>query len=522
MLASFVSSAPRARGRRAALLRAASWCALALAVVVAPRAARADVAAAAVYQVPDAGAPVTGDADAPITIVEFSDYACTFCVRARATLEALELIYPGQLRVVHRSVPFLSQSPLAAEAARAAAAQGRHRAMEARLYSVAGRVDRVTVEVLAQELGLDMLRFRAALDSGSERAAVQADSELARRLGVVSTPTFFVNGRAVLGARPLVAFAEVIDAALARSASARRDTGLRGSALYRHLVASGRPAGDDAPPSRQPTPELSPYTTYRAGTGWPGLTRGPAGALVTLVVFSDFECPFCARNEEALAQVRATFGDSVRIVLRHLPLGFHRRAQLAGEAAMAAAAQGKLWPFHDLLFARPGALSRQDLERAAEQVGLDLARFRAELDEHRHRDAVRLDAASGGALGVDGTPTMFVNGLLVGGAQSPSALVETVRAQLDAARRLVAAGVEPGDVYAVAMSGASGHERADPSTVPLPRAARSLQLPAGERLLVALAACRRRIPVPPELAALPADELALARRVCEVYGVALP
>ncbi len=473
---------------------------------------------AAVYRVPDEAAPAHGPEDALLTIVEFSDYACTFCARARDTLDALALLYPGQLRLVHRSVPLLSESDLAAAAARAAAAQGKHRAMEARLYAVRGQVDRAGVEILAQELGLDMLRFRAALDAGTHREAIAADTRLAASLEVVSTPTFFINGRAIVGARPLAVFVEVIEAERARAAAARERTGLGGRALYRELVAGGLPSGDPTPSTPAGRRELSSFSPYRVGTGWPGLASGPASAPVTLVVFSDFECPYCAANQAALARARATFGDSLRVVFRHFPLGFHRRAQLAAEAGMAAAAQGKFWPFHDALLSKPGALGRAELEAAAREVGLDLPRFRAELEAHRHRDAVLLDAASGGALGVDGTPTMFVNGLAVPGVLPPEKLEALIGAQLQAARALVASGIEPGDVYAVLMSAASGAERADPSTVPLPRAAQRLQLPSSDRLRVAISACRRRQAPSSTLATLPAPELAIARAICSVYG----
>lgn len=472
----------------------------------------------AVYRVSDDGAPAHGAEDALVTIVEFSDYACSFCARARDLLDALALLYPGQLRLVHRSVPFLSESDLAATAARAAAAQGKHRAMEARLYAVRGQVDRAGVELLAQELGLDMLRFRAALDAGTHRGEVAADAQLAAALKVTSTPTFFINGRPVVGARPLAAFVEVIEAERARAVAAAQRSGLRGRALYRELVAAGRESGDDAPAARPARLELSPYATYRVGTGWPGLATGPASAPVTLVVFSDFECPYCAANQAALARVRATFGDSLRVVFRHFPLGFHRRAQLAAEAAMAAAAQGKFWSFHDHLLAQPGALGRAELEAAARAVGLDLVRFRAELEARSHRDAVLLDAAAGGALGVDGTPTMFVNGLAVPGVLPPERLEALIEAQLQAARALVAGGIEAGDVYAVIMSAASGAERGDPTTVPLPRATQRLQLPAGDRLRAAVASCRRRQAPSAALAALPEPELAIARAICAVYG----
>jgi protein-disulfide isomerase len=486
-----------------------------LAVVAPPAIAGFDPDAT--YQVPSEGALRSGQPQAAITIVEFSDYACGYCVRARETMAALKLIYPGQLRWVHRSVPFISATTLGAEAAHAAAAQGQFEAMEARLYARAGRYDRVAVEMFAQELGLDMMQFRADLDSGAARSAIEADVALARRLGVTATPTFFINGRPILGNQPMSTFVNVIDAERRRIAALPADFASSSDQLYNRLVGDGRVSADDRPRVRTPNPSLSSLTPYRVGTGLPGLQRGPSSAPVTLIVFSDFECPFCARNEPALAAVRQTFGDSVRIVFRHLPLGFHRRAQLAAEAAMAAAAQGKFWEFHDLLVQNPTALLRSDLEQYARALGLALDRFRADLDTHVHRDAVRLDAAGGMALGVDGTPTMFVNGIMLSGAQTPQQLVDAVRFQLEAANRVMSRGVESFDVYAVLMAGALGHERSDPSTVPLSRAAQALQLSAIERLQIVTAACRRGVAATATLAPLPEPLASYARAICAPY-----
>src|SRR5690349_16598104 len=129
------------------------------------RADRAGFDPQAVYKVPRGEAPANGPADAPVTIVAWSDYACAYCNRVQGTLDHLARLYPGQLRWVHRTLPLDDDNTLGPEAALAAAAQGRFRPMNDRLFGLGGRVDRATVELLARELGLDMVRFRADLDT---------------------------------------------------------------------------------------------------------------------------------------------------------------------------------------------------------------------------------------------------------------------------------------------------------------------------------------------------------------------
>jgi protein-disulfide isomerase len=147
-----------------------------------------------VYQVPIGGAPSEGPADAPITIVAWSDYACGYCNAVQGTLDRLDRLYPGQIRWVHRVLPLDEDNTLAAQAVLAAAAQGRFAPMHARMFALHGHVDRADVELIARELGLDMLQLRAALDAGTYRAQIARDVADARRLGVTGTPTFFVNG----------------------------------------------------------------------------------------------------------------------------------------------------------------------------------------------------------------------------------------------------------------------------------------------------------------------------------------
>jgi protein-disulfide isomerase len=138
--------------------------------------------------------------------------------------------------------------------------------------------------------------------------------------------------------------------------------------------------------------------------------RGPATAKVTLVVFSDFESPFCARADERIREVKREYGDDIRVQFRHRPLPNYPDSQRAAEACAAAGEQGKFWQFHDLLFAHQTALDRPSLERYAQEMGLDMNRFRDALDSERARKQVDDDSILAAQIGVRGVPVVFVNG----------------------------------------------------------------------------------------------------------------
>jgi protein-disulfide isomerase len=156
--------------------------------------------------------------------------------------------------------------------------------------------------------------------------------------------------------------------------------------------------------------------------------RGPDDALVTLLEYGDFECPYCGEAEPVVRELLDSFGAQLRYVWRHLPLNdVHRHAQLAAEAAEAASTQGKLWEFHDTLFAHQDALTAQDLGRYAQELGLDVERFWEELRRHEYTPRVAEDVASADASGVSGTPTFFINGRRHHGAYDSDTLAAAVR-----------------------------------------------------------------------------------------------
>jgi protein-disulfide isomerase len=225
----------------------------------APR-TRLDFDPKTVYKVPRGASPAEGPADAPITIVDWSDYACGYCNRAQPTLDRLARLYPGQLRWVHRWLPLDDDNLIAAEAALAAAAQGKLRPMHERLYGAYGHVDRADVELIAQQLGLDMIRFRAELDAGTYRAQIVADAADARALGVSGTPAFFINGRPIHGNRQLKTFVDIVDEELLRASTMRAAHPVD---LYEALTASGKVAADTASDPADEPGDLVPSKLYK-------------------------------------------------------------------------------------------------------------------------------------------------------------------------------------------------------------------------------------------------------------------
>ena len=148
-----------------------------------------------------------------------------------------------------------------------------------------------------------------------------------------------------------------------------------------------------------------------------GPSRGPATAPVTIVMFTDFQCPYCARVRTTLDQVQERYGDKVRLVVRHFPLAqIHPQAQKAAEASLCANDQGKFWPLYDAMFTNPKALAVDALKAKATELGLDAAAFATCLDGGKHAGAVQADMKDGMAAGVTGTPAMFVNGRFISGS----------------------------------------------------------------------------------------------------------
>jgi len=170
-----------------------------------------------------------------------------------------------------------------------------------------------------------------------------------------------------------------------------------------------------AAPTRDKRPDPSKH--YKINTaGSPG-KGGPESAKVTVVEFSDFQCPFCSRVTPTLNQIEEAYGKDVRIVFKHLPLRMHTKAPAAHAAAEAAHRQGKFWEMHDKIFANQRELTQAKYVEYATELDLDVEKFKKDSASAEVKKKVDSDAKEAAALGVTGTPGFFINGLFLSGAR---------------------------------------------------------------------------------------------------------
>jgi protein-disulfide isomerase len=164
-----------------------------------------------------------------------------------------------------------------------------------------------------------------------------------------------------------------------------------------------------------------------------GPARGPADAPVTIVEFSDFQCPFCQKVLPTLAEIHERYPEEVRLVFRHLPLeNIHSRARPAAIAAVCLEEQGRFWEFHDAIFADPRQLADSDLRQLAEEIGADPDAYDVCIASDAAAERVDADVAAARGAGISGTPAFFINGVQLSGAQPMSAFERVIERELSA------------------------------------------------------------------------------------------
>jgi protein-disulfide isomerase len=368
-----------------------------------------------VYKMPADQAFAKGPADALVTIVEFSEFQCPFCTRVLPTIKQIQDTYKDKVRVVfrHNPLPFHKDAPLASQAALAAGEQGKFWEMHDVLFANQKKLKPENISEYAGKLGLDMAKFNADLQSDKVKNTIKRDQQLAATFGARGTPNFFINGRQVTGARPFPAFKTIIDEEI-KKAEALVNKGTAKSNVYAELTKNGKTKAA-GPAPRQAPPEDK--TVYTVPVNANDMVKGNKNAKITIVEFSEFQCPFCARVNPTISQIQKEYGDKVRIVFKHNPLSFHKDAPLAAEAALAAAAQGKGWEMHDVLFKNQRALKRDQLEKYATELGLNMTQFKADLDGGKFKAQVAADQKLAADLKAGGTPHFFINGRRLRGAQ---------------------------------------------------------------------------------------------------------
>ena len=365
----------------------------------------------ATYKVPVGKSPVKGSANALVTIIEFADFQCPYCAKADATIAQVLSTYGKDVRLVWKNepLPFHKNAEPAAELAleaRSEKGDAGFWAAHDKLFASQPNLEEADLDKVAAALKLDAAKTKSAIKTHKYKAQIDADDSLADDVQASGTPHFFINGKRLVGAQPFDEFKKVIDAELA-SAKALVAKGTPQAGLYEAIIKDGK--GAPAPEKKTVSvPATSPV-------------RGKATATVSVVEFADFQCPFCKRAEDdAITQVRKDYPEKVKIVWRDLPLPFHPNAEPAAEAAREAYAQKGatgFWKMHDLLFANQTKLDRSDLDGYAKQVGLDMTKFAAAIDQHTHKAEIDADSKAAEAAGIQGTPAFLVNGYFISGAQ---------------------------------------------------------------------------------------------------------
>jgi len=405
----------------------------------------------AIYAMPLGNDPMVGDRLAPVTVVGFLDPQCHYCRKSISVLDTVLAKHKRQVRFVLRAFP-LAGDPVSTMASQAAIEVYGEKGADAfwrfeKQVFATDHLSRAVVETLAKGVGADPGRLRRALDAQTNQAVVERSLAVGHRFGVGGTPSFFINGKKYPGFLDEGEFDQAIDEA-GRRAKTLLDQGIRPQKLYAALTAKGYRKVHyikTAPPG-----ELDPEGVYRVIAG-PGLPqKGPDDALVTIVEFTDFQCPFCRRLTETLEELLKRYPKDVRLVFRNLPLPMHPYAFIAAETARIVyrlKGNAAFWTFHDMLFHHQQELSLAKLEQFAVAVGVDASKYRKALADHRYEAWVKKDASFAEGLGVSGTPQMFINGKPMSGAYPLNQVKKRVDAELAAARKLVQGGVARGKVH---------------------------------------------------------------------------
>ena len=370
--------------------------------------------------------PQRGAKDALVTIVQFSDYQCPYCKRVEVTIDELRKLYGKDLRVVWKDnpLPFHARALPAAKLGRAVFQSKGNDAfwkLHDTLFANQSALEDSDFEELISKQGLSWKSLQAALASPKVAARITDSIDLANDFEARGTPHFFINGRRLGGAQPLDAFKKVIDEELAK-ARALVDRGTPRAKVYAEVLRDA--ANPPAPEKKQIA--LSPRSP----------SRGDAKAPVVIQEFSDFQCPYCSRVEPTLQELEKEFPGSIRIVWRHMPLPFHQHAQLAAEASEEVLAQkgtAAFWAYHDLLYgaqSEPDGLERVNLYNLADTLGLDMARFKAALDQHIHQAKVQEDIEAANKAGINGTPAFVINDYYLSGAQPSAAFRKLIKLAL--------------------------------------------------------------------------------------------
>ncbi len=407
------------------------------------------------------GAPMRGSSNAIVTIVEYSDFQCPFCGRVEPTLKKIMEEYKGDVRVMWKNNPlgFHKNAMPAAEAAYAIYKIKGDKAFWAahdKFYKNQRKLSTELYTTTAKELGVDMAKFNDMTSKHVNQGKIKATQREGAKVGARGTPAFFINGRFISGAQPFANFKKIIDEELVK-AKAMVKKGVARNKVYDTIMKNALKvvkAGVAAPQGRRPgTPDPAKYY-YNDIKDAP--MKG-TGTMVTIVEYSDFQCPFCGRVEPTLKKIMETYKGKVRVMWKNNPLSFHKNAMPAAEAAYAVyklKGDKAFWAAHDKLFKNQRSLSPEFYTSMAKELGVDMAKFNEMTSKHVNQGKIKATQREGAKVGARGTPAFFINGRFLSGARPFEHFKKLIDEELAKAEVMVKKGTPKTKIYETIMKNA--------------------------------------------------------------------
>lgn len=424
--------------------------------------------------------PVWGSRTALVTIVEFADFECPYCARAIVSLKRIRQEYgPDAVRIVWKNypLPFHPNARAAAEAAYGVfvlAGNDAFWAFHDRVFAHQGSLTEEDFGTWAEDAGVtDRSQYTAALQSHRWAPEIEGDVNEATAAGVEGTPSFFVNGVSVQGAQPFEVFKKKIDQEL-QKARAKIASGTAQNRVYAEMSKENTAGRQAEVAEKRKKEDDEAKAVFKIPLG-ASAVRGTSKALVTIVEFSDFQCPYCERVEATLQAIRAKYGDAVRLVWKNEPLPFHPAAELAAEAAAEVRAEkgdAAFWAVHDKFFGDQTSLmngSEPDTDaivRMASETGASAERIKKAIAGHTHKKEIDDDEDLAEDFQANGTPHFFINGRRLVGAQPEEKFDVIIDEEIKKAQDLIAKGTLSGAVYEAAIKDGQGPPQPDTKDLP--------------------------------------------------------
>jgi len=362
-----------------------------------------------------------GDKNAPVTMVIFDDFQCPFCKKLHSTLAEVKKNYGDKLRIfyIHLPLAFHKNAEPAAKAIIAANTQGKGTEMIDYLFKHQSEWSKEDdtksyMRESAKALNLDLKKFVSEYNSDETSAIVESDKKIAGKHGVRGTPAAFVNGRYVGGAHPYEYFKQVIDEELKRAEPFLK-TDLKGDSLYSKLIKNGL-----ITIKKRSRVKEDPDKIYNIPLTGKEPVLGDAKAPITIIEFSDFQCPYCHRASKTMNKLIEKYRGRVKLIFKHQPLAFHKRAKDAAIYSVSIFrlyGSDKFWLIHDIIFENQKSLTEKNFEIWAKQNGMEWRKIELEMKKSEVIKNVEQDMSTATSSGVRGVPAFFINGKKLAGAQ---------------------------------------------------------------------------------------------------------